>query len=575
MQLGYGAAPVDVGKPADSLSFKPGFYESVTRPSAFYPVCSLKTSAHSHVPSFFGYIPDTKSIANVWQSCIKRFGCEMPKVNDKDVADFEKFSALLFRTLLKPIDVTSIPSIEEWLATTNYNQARKDQLMRAYEEADIYTRKLISVQGFGKFESYMDIKTMRTINSPSDASKVLVAGAISKCDKALFALRYFVKGTDPTTYPAMLKEALPGRVSTTDFSSMESHHQGRYARVVKDVYFYLLSESQLTKSQRALLGAMFCGTREIGFGPHKVRIGSRLMSGAQWTSGANSILNFSLIAYMVSSGLGDHAQRVAWIQKDFLGKFEGDDGIFDARRPLDMALCARLGLKLKIETHPSVETAGFCGMYLAPDEDQVLKEPLKALCNFFAMPMKYYHFKDTKVLGLLRARALSYQVQYQGCPIIGPLSKKILDLTASIDVRGLLGDMESHKQKLVLHGLEQRVWLNDQRPILISTRARYEELFNMSVDEQFRIEKCIAEMTLEGGVCDLMHHWGDAQYATVYRLLPEWDQRPLDAEFLASDAPEIKAKPVDEQEYGKYTEAADKFYNRQAVGHHIQTFAGL
>lgn len=572
MQFGYSKAGCDIGDYVDSFSFVAGKYDPRTTPMYFYHKLYLRTSKDLFYPSIYGTVPDTKSVANAYQCCIKRFATLMPDAEDKEGRQFHDFVVTLSKLVFKPIDFGNVPTIDEYLAGTHYNQARKKQIRDAFLEQDHVTQGLIGYMGFGKLEQYMDDKTMRGINTPSDSSKALLAGLISVCDKSFFSSRWFVKGTNPADLPKTLREMLGNkRVYATDFSSMESHHEGWLGKAVLSVYEHMLSSCPITDTHRRILTTMFMGTRKIRFAGNKVSLGGRLMSGAQWTSGANSLLNFTLIAYMMSSGLGTSKERAEWVRSQFIGKFEGDDGIFDATRQIDLNIASRLGLKLKIESFANVELAGFCGNYLAPDCDQVLKAPLKALANFFAMPMRYYNHKDTKVLALLRARALSYSVQYGGCPILGALSYKVLSLTASIDVRCVLSGLEQHKQDLVTHALNAKIWSQDQPSISDATRSRYEELFDMTVPEQLRIEKAISEMTLEGGACDLRTYWTNVQYDTTYLLRPSWDGKALMSDVTLADAPDVhrKALIAKHETFHEFTGPADARF-RGAIGRNLR-----
>lgn len=119
---------------------------------------------------------------------------------------------------------------------------------------------------------------------------------------------------------------------------------------------------------------------------------------------------------------------------EFEGLVEGDDGIAVAKNDIDEKLISGLGLMLKFKYANSYVDASFCGISKSCREnDQVICDPLKGMTDMFCIPKKFCNLKQTKVAGLMRARAISGFDSYERMPIVGPLYHSILYRTRGVE----------------------------------------------------------------------------------------------------------------------------------------------
>ena len=86
---------------------------------------------------------------------------------------------------------------------------------------------------------------------------------------------------------------------------------------------------------------------------------------------------------------------------------------------------------------------------------------------------------------LLRAKALSALHETPHCPIVTPLVKRVIKLTCGIDP---IFDSDWYTQHLLRHGLR-----DSDGSIGDRTRYLVQEMYGISIDEQLRFEREIAE----------------------------------------------------------------------------------
>lgn len=448
-------------------------------------------------PILAPYVPDQKHVTNQIASAIHRFGCKMPVPASGTATDFRAYAVTLIRLLFKPITSHDIPTFEQWLERTHYDVSRKQYFRQVRESltgrADDYNKS----KSFIKYEGYLEPKNPRSINSPSDESKVLLGPLLKAVDKATFSQKYFVKGSDPKTWPDRLEERFGQKpVMTTDYSSFESHHHGVYANVVHYWMMHMLRLDECPRWVKKLVSKMVLGVNDSEFSSIKVQIPQRLMSGALWTSSSNSVLNLLITTYLVlksrhpdieGADLSSHIE-------EFEGFFEGDDGICVADA-IDEGLVRRMGLKLKFGFHKNYSTASFCGVVCDPACKANTTDPSKILRKFFWLDKKYKSMRATKQHSLLRAKALSLKYQYNDCPVVGPLCHRICEQTRGLNLEHVPAELGLFKTNILERAIQSRVWI-DAPNISDSTRELVEIAFGMTVQQQLDIERVIRETPL-------------------------------------------------------------------------------
>jgi hypothetical protein len=424
---------------------------------------------------------------------IHRFGRDMPMSFDWRVYDFQCFSRQFITRYFNPIAQADIPTFMEWLRGSSYSWHRKRRLLKLYMElmANGLDDRIFNSKSFIKWEGYLKAKHPRAINSPSDASKVVIGPIMWAVDKAVFKLKWFVKGSDPRTWPARLQEAFgQSPVMETDFSSFEAHHRGAFSEIGWFWVNHMMSACGRPAEFMVLVERMMLGQNTSVFPTIITKVDQRLMSGAMWTSSANGVLNLLIMAYLNARTVFPNApvsDLVRDVDQYFTGFVEGDDGICISRN-VNQELISDLGLDLKFDTAHWYGDASFCGIVCDPIAQTVVTDPLKVVRNFFVLPSSQRDSRDNKHRALLRAKALSYKYAFNDCPIVGALCHRVCDETRGVTVD--LSELEEHKRVRCEQAVRERMW--DRPPCVpYSSRLLVERMYGVPVAHQLRIEASI------------------------------------------------------------------------------------
>jgi hypothetical protein len=359
---------------------------------------------------------------------------------------------------------------------------------------------------FCKFESYplklalmlMTTKHMRTINAYTDETKILYGPFFSCLEKMFFSLdenpiaRFFVKKIPVLERPARMMECFgDGPVNVGDFTSFECHHRGEMAAVVSRAltkmagdFFDPTLKSMFALHTLAHNVSLFKGT---GL---KTQIRETLMSGAVWTSLANCLLSFFIVSYLRLRELYPDVKATELRHRLHTLKLycEGDDTI-SAGREYDPTIIKSLGIKLKSQVFESCCESEFCGILQSKDSKHIITDPVKAMCNFYTLPVAKDGMRKSKVGGLMRAKAMSFYYQYAGCPVIGKLAYHTLKQTQGLtcDSSALnFRQLEVYQEAEISGPFYSYLCEPD-----IQTRVLFEQKFKWSVEMQILAEKQI------------------------------------------------------------------------------------
>lgn len=463
------------------------------------------------VPKLLSLQPSQNSVINQLACVFKRFGRKLPDQDPDEVAKFCKYAKLMIDSLPR-VNPHDIPTFEEWLDQSSYTGAEKAKLRAVFASEFQYGKKTCVNKSFIKSETYMDPdKAARGINSYVDESKVDLGPFQKAIDKALFGItsrmghRFFEKGLDPATRPQRLWDLFgTDPVFSTDFSSFECHHRDAYADIINYWMQHSIQHVPYAYAHTFLQPYMTKGRNVSKFKSITARVDDTLMSGAMWTSSANSLLNFLICTYLCASSVGVAVDgMVDWTYSCYRGKHEGDDGIFYCPADIEDQLVRRLGLLLKFEGHDMLarhkdfSTAAFCGILCDINELAGMTDAMKALSKFFIMPPALERSRRSKQDMYLRCKALSYKHAYANAPIIGPLMDEVLYRTKSCDARGGLKFFNQyHRADIETHALNSSR-VRQRAVVTDASRQAYAEVFHISPQHQRAIEsKFFVENTL-------------------------------------------------------------------------------
>lgn len=334
---------------------------------------------------------------------------------------------------------------------------------------------------FPKREHYETFKEARIINSRTDKFKAYTGPYFHRIEQLVYKLLWFIKHVPVKDRPMeIVKLWQPGCcVVETDHTAFEAHISPRFMRVGEiGLYSYMMRACPdhrqfIWTVTRALTGVNVCkfggkrGRRQL-----KVSINGTRMSGDMCTSLGNGWTNLSLMKFVVHK-LGGTCD----------GRVEGDDGVFVVKGLQPGSHCfSRLGFKIKLQLRDTIMATSFCGNIFHPDVLVNITNAVKQIAKF-GWTMSNLRFGGSdKLLGLLRAKALSMLTTNAGCPILQSFA--------------CWAERVSRGAKLLFSGVGgSRTWWEAQcvldpeiKPVDVRSRLLYEATFGITVKQQIELE---------------------------------------------------------------------------------------
>lgn len=476
-----------------------------------------------------GHLPT--SIAGV----AKRVATDTPAPCRKLRREFQRFVALWLRRNFRPLNNDEILTFEEWLEQAPYPTSRKEELRRVWDECGGKPSKqmLELVKSFIKDECYAQYKFPRGIYSRSDAAKCLFGPLVQSVSNQLFSLHWFIKKIPVADRPVAIYDKLhkPGsKYIYTDYTSFEAHFTAELMEICEN-QLYKYATSRLSGAAAEVANTMAQTKKSIQFIVFKTfncRMKAGRMSGEMDTSASNGFTN--LMLYLFASF------KAGCKESKITGFVEGDDGLFRNDGPYPTEdLFKNLGMTIKIGITDRLERASFCGQVYDIEDKIVVTDIREQVCRLGWTNKKYTRASERVATELLRAKGFSLAYQYNGCPILGVLGLKILELTQGVTIRQSIIDQMDYwdLQKFYQATASE---INVKRTG-ISTRQLVEELYSITIDEQVEIEETIASMTALGPLpfqfqsipADWTHYYENYS-ASFHDDVPTWI--PTDNAFL-------------------------------------------
>lgn len=386
-------------------------------------------------------MPDPADPYNVLAGLTKRLARLLPDYQEPLMLRLERFVTRWLHKNLKPLE--SVMGLEEWLASTTYSEARKQQLRMAFDKmrgSQTCPEKWAhSINGFIKRESYAStdagLKYPRMINSRSDVFKVFSGPAFKSMEKVVFQNPWFIKKVPVQDRPSAIDRLRqPGHsYYQSDFASFEAHFRPRIMDAVElELYAYMLIKFPV-------LSNCICQTIRASDGncprhdrfQNKIRsntgvqckVQGRRMSGDMCTSLGNGFTNLMMWLFMCEE-----------LGVESTGYVEGDDGIFAVKGPVapTSQMYLEAGWTIDIIKVDDPAEASFCGCLYS--DGCIIRDPRKALCTFgwsLSMPSA----GDALRKQLLRAKSLSMACELPQCPILGAIARRGVQLTEGVKPR--------------------------------------------------------------------------------------------------------------------------------------------
>lgn len=396
--------------------------------------------------------------------------------------------------------------VDEWLEGTNYNGVRKHELRKCAQwinerlpevrscirnfnrgKSSPLAKKIFNVKSFVKNEFTESEKEARIINSRSDYFKVLMGPLAKRMESVVYDLnnhlgKHFIKHVPVSDRPNYLKENVQktdGTYYATDYSSFEnSFGVKQQLALEQQLYKWLLHDNkELYEIFKVQLRPVTCKFRNLHVKTEVMR-----MSGEMTTSLGNGFSNLMLYKFMLlKNGLNPDISR---------GVVEGDDGLWWLPHDIDVSYVERLGFKLKLIKHTSVNTASFCGQLFDLNNNVVMANPYYYMASA-GWACKTGLWNKEKCAMVTACKALSLTYQFAGCPVISALGKCMLRNSGWDKSKDIL------KEKLLGSSID--VYLKDRwleaigneidREISDSSRMFFCDLFGMPPSAQVELEK--------------------------------------------------------------------------------------
>lgn len=429
------------------------------------------------VPGLAPICPDSNDPFTIKCGFQKRLLRRIPDASEDRLKAFEKF---VDNFLTRNVEPARQLTFEEWLSSTTYNEARKNELRAEYDGLKggvPSSSQCKKVKSFVKTESYPEYKHCRLINSRSDAFKVFSGPLFKAVEERVYALPWFIKHVPVPERPLKLKGMIAAgrRYYSTDYTAYESHFTPRFMeacelRLYRHCLPWCLNVDLLCNTIR---GENIMRTRA---GVSAVVHGRR-MSGDMCTSLGNGFSNLMLAMFLIEEKGGT-----------FDGYVEGDDGIFATDVDLGESDFLPMGFTIKIIEVASPCEASFCGMVFS-ESGEIIREPVSFMATF-GWTSSFINAGKKIMDELARAKALSTCYETPQCPIVGALARRVLLETRHANPRFVSDGY--HKIP------PSDAKIASYRPA-DDTRALFARLYGISIGTQLLVEKAF-----EGGNFDVL-----------------------------------------------------------------------
>lgn len=478
---------IDIKPVKDSLKFKrivpqQGFSRrlvSTSLPLTFVGATPPRADP-SHASSYAGGV-------------LKRIGPDTGQINRKMKRLFRKFVRKWLRKNLVPLTDSDVPTFDQWLEETPYSRGRKNELKEVWMK---YLKKpkksdLKKVKSFVKDEPNTDYKYPRTINSRVDVAKCQFGPICSAASKAVFANPNFIKTIPVSERAKAIKEKIyvhGEECDSTDYTSYEAHFTAERMRLTTgELFKWLFSTcSAAIKSIAKLMMEVLTSPSNFSAKFVSFVMGAVRCSGEMDTSLSNGFANAMTIEF-----LADLYNNKAHFY------VEGDDGIIrwvvKDRRPPDQAY-KDLGLTIKIVSSTELSELSFCGQVYDMDDLVVITDVKEQLARFGWTNSRYVQASYNTRMQLLKAKGYAMVYQYNGCPILSKLGRRILQLTSQTTIRKrIVEQWDPHKRELLVQAMTSLPEEIEPKP---ATRLLVERLYGIPVWQQYQIEDQLTHIEL-------------------------------------------------------------------------------
>lgn len=492
---GYRSNEVDLKVPLPPDSTRYTLHKSYADYDPTYrpPMAACRVKSIPAVPPR----PDTTNPDSLLTGIAKRMAYSPPKYDKKMRIKFRRFVKRWLRTNLEPIEENYSFDFEEWLASTNYPDWRKEEIRAAFPtdayvkgEIDFNKDYFYKLNLFAKEEYYPEYKHFRGIWARSDAAKGIAGPFFRRIEQALFKLPYFIKKVPKQDRPAYINEFMNNnylRFQGTDYTSFESLFTTDMMDDCEfELYRYMSSRNPKAQLLCRLLFKIIATQNIADNRFFSVRVDAKRMSGEMNTSLGNGFSNLMFLLFAIHHYKLEHSGPI----------IEGDDALVGLSDRIPDEYYTKMGLNVKLEFVENISEGSFCGLVYDSEELTNIRDPREVLCTTPWVTRKYAFSNDNTYYSLLRSKALSLMFEYPRSPIIFKYGKKIFELLSSYEI--VLSSESNYKYELSKNYYEQYMENNfPQGEPGPRTRLLMEKMFQVPVSLQLIIEAEIDSITID------------------------------------------------------------------------------
>lgn len=394
--------------------------------------------------------------------------------------------------------LTDDEAIDRLDVPENTKKQMKQKLEQMRGRGYRLNKKMRTISLFIKLEFYIEeLKFPRLIMPLEMEARVAGCAPVAALNEAIYDFPSCIKKTPFLDRSELIRKMFTGPVVANDCSSFESScDRWIIENIIEPIYLALAENSADERVARFLKERkkpMVMQGMGLKFTTEPV-----LNSGSVDTSLSNFVLNDAGLAFAADEAGVDNVRLV-----------EGDDAI-STPIPRLTETFSELGFTLKTDYYDDVSDASFCRCYSGGKAN--LTDAIYALAKLGWTDGKYLGAKKKKKLALLKAKCMSYLIQYAGCPIIGPIADAILNILEDIDE--IRPDDWWERNKF-------QFWKPELRgvPVLEKDREEYNRLFEVTIEEQKCIEREVLS-SLEQGIGEYIN--SPQFFRVAERKFPHW-----------------------------------------------------
>jgi len=383
------------------------------------------------------------------------------KYSDARQAKFRRFVRRVAEHFFEPIEFDHDFDVVKWLRETSYSVVEQEYFEKLFNDTPpphfcVWRANRGEVVGvfyrgkcFIKDEFYDadEFKHARWICPVDERSRVFVGAYVHAMEQKVFALPCFVKyvpGDIRVLHVAFQRAGLRQFDDETDWTSMESHHDVVTVLALFIVYARLLHRVADFRVIMDFLLRDLLGPQRLDGADITIKDLHILLSGKNWTSISNGLLNFLVYWFLVFDTFGIDITELyepgvdpdAPFQpkgaehclRPLPGNLEGDDA--DQNHTAEVAVddeeYRRFGCCVKLKRSADFRDTDFISMIIDPDVPLGVVDILGYVARFGWLLGQYIHAKQIRCEELLVAKAYSMLYQNRGCPVLEALARYVL-----------------------------------------------------------------------------------------------------------------------------------------------------